>query len=111
VFTFFFVDFFDATGTLVGLASRAGYLDANGDMPRSRRTFASDGLAAMFGALLGTSTTTAYIESAAGIEEGGRTGLTALRCRAVPARDPALAAGLADPGGGDRAGADPGSAR
>jgi AGZA family xanthine/uracil permease-like MFS transporter len=78
VFTFFFVDFFDATGTLVGLASRAGYLDANGDMPRARRTFASDGLAAMAGAVLGTSTTTAYIESAAGIEEGGRTGLTAL---------------------------------
>ncbi len=78
VFTFFFVDFFDATGTLVGLASRAGYLDANGDMPRARRTFASDGLAAMFGAVLGTSTTTAYIESASGIEEGGRTGLTAL---------------------------------
>ncbi|HEY0615262.1 MAG TPA: NCS2 family permease [Candidatus Elarobacter sp.] len=78
VFTFFFVDFFDATGTLVGLASRAGYLDENGDMPRARRTFASDGLAAMAGAVLGTSTTTAYIESAAGIAEGGRTGLTAL---------------------------------
>jgi AGZA family xanthine/uracil permease-like MFS transporter len=78
VFTFFFVDFFDATGTLVGLASRAGVLDANGDMPRARRTFASDGLAAMAGAVLGTSTTTAYIESASGIEEGGRTGLTAL---------------------------------
>jgi AGZA family xanthine/uracil permease-like MFS transporter len=78
VFTFFFVDFFDATGTLVGLASRAGYLDANGELPRARRTFASDGLAAMVGAVLGTSTTTAYIESAAGIEEGGRTGLTAL---------------------------------
>jgi AGZA family xanthine/uracil permease-like MFS transporter len=78
VFTFFFVDFFDATGTLVGLASRAGFLDANGDMPRARRTFASDGLAAMAGAVLGTSTTTAYIESASGIEEGGRTGLTAL---------------------------------
>ncbi|HEY0396189.1 MAG TPA: NCS2 family permease [Candidatus Elarobacter sp.] len=78
VFTFFFVDFFDATGTLVGLATRAGFVDANGDMPRARRTFASDGLAAMAGALLGTSTTTAYIESAAGIEEGGRTGLTAL---------------------------------
>jgi AGZA family xanthine/uracil permease-like MFS transporter len=78
VFTFFFVDFFDATGTLVGLASRAGFLDANGDMPRARRTFASDGLAAMAGAMLGTSTTTAYIESASGIEEGGRTGLTAL---------------------------------
>ena len=72
VFTFFFVDFFDATGTLVGLASRAGYLDENGDMPRARRTFASDGLAAMAGALLGTSTTTAYIESAAGIAEGDR---------------------------------------
>jgi AGZA family xanthine/uracil permease-like MFS transporter len=77
VFTFFFVDFFDATGTLVGLASKAGLLDAKGDMPRARRTFACDGLAAMFGALLGTSTTTAYIESASGIEEGGRTGLTA----------------------------------
>jgi adenine/guanine/hypoxanthine permease len=83
VFTFFFVDFFDATGTLVGLASRAGYLDANGDMPRARRTFASDGLAAMAGALLGTSTTTAYIESAAGIAEGGRTGLTALAVAAL----------------------------
>ena len=78
VFTFFFVDFFDATGTLVGLASRAGFLDANGDMPRARRTFASDGLAAMVGAALGTSTTTAYVESASGIAEGGRTGLTAL---------------------------------
>jgi AGZA family xanthine/uracil permease-like MFS transporter len=77
VFTFFFVDFFDATGTLVGLANKAGVLDANGDLPRGRRTFASDGLAAMCGALLGTSTTTAYIESASGIEEGGRTGLTA----------------------------------
>jgi adenine/guanine/hypoxanthine permease len=83
VFTFFFVDFFDATGTLVGLASRAGYLDANGDMPRARRTFASDGLAAMFGAVLGTSTTTAYIESASGIEEGGRTGFTALAVAAL----------------------------
>lgn len=77
VFTFFFVDFFDATGTLTGLAQRAGYLDAKGDMPRARLTFSMDGLAAMFGALMGTSTTTAYVESAAGIEEGGRTGLTA----------------------------------
>jgi AGZA family xanthine/uracil permease-like MFS transporter len=77
VFTFFFVDFFDATGTLVALAQRAGALDASGNMPRARRTFACDGLAAMIGALLGTSTTTAYIESASGIAEGGRTGLTA----------------------------------
>lgn len=77
VFTFFFVDFFDATGTLTGLAQRAGYLDENGDMPRARLTFSMDGVAAMFGALMGTSTTTAYVESASGIEEGGRTGLTA----------------------------------
>lgn len=78
VFTFFFVDFFDATGTLTGLAQKAGYLDERGDMPRARRLFAMDGLAAMFGALLGTSTTTAYVESASGIEDGGRTGLTAV---------------------------------
>ncbi len=78
VFTFFFVDFFDATGTLVGLATRAGFVDEHGDIPRARRTFVSDGLAAMCGAVLGTSTTTAYIESASGIAEGGRTGLTAL---------------------------------
>jgi AGZA family xanthine/uracil permease-like MFS transporter len=78
VFTFFFVDFFDATGTLVALATKAGVVDANGDIPRARRTFASDGLAAMIGAVLGTSTTTAYVESASGIEEGGRTGLTAV---------------------------------
>ena len=81
VFTFFFVDFFDATGTLTGLAQRAGYLDAKGDMPRARLTFSMDGLAAMFGALMGTSTTTAYVESASGIEEGGRTGLTATHGR------------------------------
>lgn len=77
IFTFFFVDFFDATGTLTGLAQRAGYLDANGDMPRARLTFSMDGLAAMFGAFMGTSTTTAYVESASGIEEGGKTGVTA----------------------------------
>lgn len=75
VFTFFFVDFFDATGTLVALANKAGLLDADGNMPRARRTFAMDGLAAVCGAFLGTSTVTAYIESAAGIEEGGKTGL------------------------------------
>ena len=78
VFTFFFVDFFDATGTLVALANKAGVLDAQGNLPRARRTFAIDGFAAMVGACLGTSTTTAYIESASGIEEGGRTGLVAV---------------------------------
>jgi AGZA family xanthine/uracil permease-like MFS transporter len=78
VFTFFFVDFFDATGTLVALANKAGVLDAAGNMPRARRTFAIDGLSAVIGAFYGTSTTTAYIESASGIEEGGRTGLVAV---------------------------------
>ncbi|GHF76027.1 adenine permease [Deinococcus ficus] len=78
VFTFFFVDFFDATGTLTGLAHRAGALTPDGDLPRARRTFAMDGLAAMFGAFMGTSTVTAYVESASGISEGGRTGLTAV---------------------------------
>jgi AGZA family xanthine/uracil permease-like MFS transporter len=77
VFTFFLVDFFDATGALVGLANKAGFLDAAGEMPRARAAFTCDGLAAMIGAALGTSTTTAYIESASGIAEGGRTGLTA----------------------------------
>lgn len=81
IFTFFFVDFFDSTGTLMALANKAGYMnEENGvdDMPRSRRAFAADGFATMFGALMGTSTTTAYIESASGIDEGGRTGVTAV---------------------------------
>lgn len=78
VFTFFFVDFFDATGTLTGLSQRAGFLDEHGEMPRAKTVFSMDGLAAMMGAALGTSTTTAYVESAAGVEEGGRTGLTAV---------------------------------
>lgn len=77
IFTFFFVDFFDSTGTLTGLAHRTGYLDEHGDMPRVRRTYSMDGLATSVGAVLGTSTTTTYVESASGIGEGGRTGLTA----------------------------------
>ncbi|MPV48703.1 MULTISPECIES: NCS2 family permease [unclassified Pseudactinotalea] len=78
IFTFFFVDFFDATGTLTGLSQRSGYMDEHGNMPRAKTLFSMDGLAAMSGAALGTSTTTAYVESAAGVEEGGRTGLTAV---------------------------------
>ncbi|MCB1051399.1 MAG: NCS2 family permease [Acidobacteria bacterium] len=77
VFSFLFVDFFDTAGTLVGLSSQAGLLDKNGQLPGARAAFTSDALATMVGACLGTSTTTTYIESAAGIEEGGRTGLTA----------------------------------
>jgi AGZA family xanthine/uracil permease-like MFS transporter len=78
ILTFFVVDFFDATGTLTGLAQRAGFVDERGEMPRAKTLFSMDGLAAVFGATMGTSTTTAYVESAAGVEEGGRSGLTAV---------------------------------
>lgn len=78
VFTFFFVDVFDNTGTLVGVAHKAGLLAPDGTLPRARRALTSDSIAAMAGALIGTSTTTSYIESAAGVNAGGRTGLTAV---------------------------------
>lgn len=73
-----FVDLFDNLGTLIGVTQRAGLLDAQGNLPRIGRALAADATAAMVGACLGTSTVTSYIESAAGVEEGGRTGLTAL---------------------------------
>ena len=75
IFVFLFVDLFDNTGTLVGVAHRAGLLDEHGKLPRIGRVFMADSLAAMGGALLGTSTVTSYIESAAGVKAGGRTGL------------------------------------
>lgn len=78
VFTFLFVDFFDSAGTLIGLSAKAGMLDSDGRIEAPRAAFASDGIATSIGAVFGTSSTTCYIESAAGIEEGGRTGLTAL---------------------------------
>jgi AGZA family xanthine/uracil permease-like MFS transporter len=78
VFTFLFVDIFDTAGTLIGLSAKAGYLDERGELPRANQAFISDSAAIMAGAALGTSTTTAYIESAAGVEAGGRTGLTAV---------------------------------
>lgn len=77
VFAFFFVDFFDTIGTLVGCSSRAGLLDKNGFLPRARPALLSDAIATSAGAVLGTSTVTTFVESAAGIEQGGRTGLTA----------------------------------
>lgn len=76
--TLLFVDLFDNVGTLLGVCKRAGLLDKNGNLPRLGQALAADAGAAMFGACLGTSTTTSYIESAAGVEEGGRTGLTTL---------------------------------
>jgi adenine/guanine/hypoxanthine permease len=78
VFSFLFIDVFDNAGTLVGVAHRAGLLDEQGNLPRMKQALVSDSFAAMFGALIGTSTTTSYIESAAGVAAGGRTGLTAL---------------------------------
>ena len=77
VFAFFFVDLFDTAGTLVGVAHRAGLLDEQGRLPRLKRALMADSVATVVGSGLGTSTTTSYIESAAGIRVGGRTGLTA----------------------------------
>ena len=78
VFSFLFVDVFDNAGTLIGVTHRAGLLDDDGNLPRMREALIADSFAAMFGSLIGTSTTTSYIESAAGVSAGGRTGLTAL---------------------------------
>jgi AGZA family xanthine/uracil permease-like MFS transporter len=78
VFTFLFVDLFDTAGTLIGVAHRAGLLDEQGRLPRLGKALLADSTATAAGALIGTSTTTSYIESAAGINAGGRTGLTAV---------------------------------
>ena len=77
VFSFLFVDVFDNAGTLIGVTYRTGLTDAEGNLPRLKQALVADSFAAMFGSLIGTSTTTSYIESAAGIAAGGRTGLTA----------------------------------
>lgn len=78
VFAFFMVDLFDNTGTLISIAPRAGMMDEQGRLKRIGPAFISDSIACMVGAALGTSTVTSYIESAAGIRAGGRTGLTAV---------------------------------
>jgi AGZA family xanthine/uracil permease-like MFS transporter len=78
VFSFLFIDVFDNAGTLIGVTHRAGLADRDGNLPRMKQALVSDSFAAMFGALIGTSTTTSYIESASGVAAGGRTGLTAL---------------------------------
>jgi AGZA family xanthine/uracil permease-like MFS transporter len=74
------VDVFDTAGTLVGVATRAKLIDDDGKLPRLRRALLSDSMATIVGAVAGTSSTTSYIESAAGVEAGGRTGLTAVVC-------------------------------
>ena len=78
--TFLFVDIFDTAGTLYSVGRAAGYVDDNDELQNSDEAFISDAAATLVGAMTGTSTTTTYIESAAGVEEGGKTGLVALTC-------------------------------
>lgn len=78
LFVFLFVDLFDNIGTLMGVTRRAGLLDKHGNVPRLNRILFTDSIATIFGSLAGTSTVTSYVESAAGVQAGGRTGLTAV---------------------------------
>ena len=78
LFTFLFVDVFDTVGTLVGVASKADMLDEKGQLPKVREALLSDAVGTVVGACLGTSTVTTYVESASGVADGGRTGLTAV---------------------------------
>lgn len=78
VFAFLFVDIFDTLGTLIGVSSKANMLDKDGKLPRIKGALLADAIATSAGAVLGTSTTTTFVESASGVTEGGRTGLTAV---------------------------------
>ena len=78
IFSFLFVDLFDTLGTLIGVSTKAGMLDENGKLPKIRPALMADAIATTSGAVLGTSTTTTFVESSAGVAAGGRTGLTAL---------------------------------
>ncbi len=77
VFTFLFIDMFDTIGTLIGVSSRAGMMDEQGNIPRLKQAFMADAIGTTVGAMLGTSTVTTYVESASGVNAGGRSGLTA----------------------------------
>ena len=77
IFTFLFIDMFDTVGTLVGVCTKANMVDKNGNIKRIKQAFMADAIATTAGAMLGTSTTTTYVESAAGVAQGGRSGLTA----------------------------------
>ncbi len=78
VFAFLFVDLFDTVGTLVGVAAKGNLLDKKGELPRAGRALMADAVGTVAGACLGTSTVTSYVESSAGVSQGGRTGLTAV---------------------------------
>ncbi len=77
VFTFLFIDMFDTVGTLIGVCTKANMVDSNGRVMRIKEAFMADAIATTIGAMLGTSTTTTYVESASGVAQGGRSGLTA----------------------------------
>jgi len=83
IFALFFFDLFDSAGTFIGLADKAGYLDEQGNLPRVGKAFVSDSIGTMAGAVFGTSTVTTFMESSAGMAEGGRTGLTAVTVAAL----------------------------
>ena len=83
IFAFLFVDMFDTLGTLIGVASKADMLDKNGKLPNIKGALMADAVATTAGAVLGTSTTTTFVESASGVSEGGRTGLTAMTTAAL----------------------------
>ena len=83
VFTFLFVDIFDTVGTLAGVASKADMLDEDGKLPRVGKALMADAVGTIAGACIGTSTVTTFVESASGVAEGGRTGLTALTTAAM----------------------------
>ncbi|HJX71648.1 MAG TPA: NCS2 family permease [Bacteroidales bacterium] len=77
LFTFLFVDLFDTVGTLIGVSGKAGMLDEHGNLPRAKQALFADAIGTVAGAILGTSTVTTYVESASGVAEGGKTGMTA----------------------------------
>jgi AGZA family xanthine/uracil permease-like MFS transporter len=83
MFAFFFVDLFDTLGTLMGVSMKGGFLDKNGKLPRISGALCADSIATAAGAVLGTSTTTTYVESASGVMAGGRTGLTGVTAAAL----------------------------
>ena len=84
VFTFMFIDMFDTIGTVVGVSTKAKMIDEKGNIPGINKTLMADAVATVAGACLGTSTTTTYVESASGIAQGGRSGLTAFTAATAP---------------------------
>lgn len=78
IFSFLFVDMFDTIGTLIGVSEKANFLDANGKLPKLKQALLADAVGTTFGAVVGTSTVTTFVESASGVTEGGRTGLTSM---------------------------------